>query len=108
MKIRVRYYHWIPKLLGVGAITLYPYILVASERFETTERLLRHELEHVYQVRKSGWVKFYFLYLKEYFGGLLRHRSHHIAYLNISFEIDARRSEGLTLNEEQRFELGLV
>ncbi|MEZ4871258.1 MAG: hypothetical protein R2827_03225 [Bdellovibrionales bacterium] len=108
MKIRVRFYHWYPKLIGVGAITLYPYILVSTERFQTPDCLLRHELEHVYQVRKLGWFKFYFLYLKDYIVGLFKYRNHNLAYLNISFEIEARKSESQALNDEQRFDLNLT
>ena len=56
-------------------------------------RLLQHELAHLEQVRRHGIARFYSLYLWEYFRLLLKHRSHHKAYWENRFEVEARAAE---------------
>lgn len=41
----------------------YPYVLFAQSKEDVTDELFRHELEHVYQVQRMGWWKFYISYL---------------------------------------------
>ena len=71
MKIRRKYNNWIPKILRVGAITLYPFILYKRSKadLQTTpdylKAVFKHEYIHIEQVRRMGWFKFYFLYLIE-------------------------------------------
>lgn len=65
MTIRLRFNHWLPKLLKVDGITLYPYILIAISEHEAVidTYLLQHECIHLSQIRKMGVFKFYFTYL---------------------------------------------
>jgi hypothetical protein len=68
MRIRRVYNSWIPQLLKVGAITLYPFILFSRKQFALSKEdyirdLFKHEYIHIEQVRRLGWFKFYFLYL---------------------------------------------
>jgi len=93
MTARFKYNHWLPKLLGVQAITIYPYILFAFTRENTTKELRRHEQKHFEQVAMLGWFYFYFTYLGYYFIGLAKYKSHNQAYLNIPYEIEARGAE---------------
>ena len=99
MKIRRKYYHWIPQLLRVGAITLYPYILFSrsvagiKERRRNPEQLFKHEYIHIEQVRKLGWFKFYFLYLIE---------SAKNGYRQNKYEVEAYDRQVEPLNEEEQ------
>ena len=103
MKIRRRYNSWIPQLLNVGAITLYPFILFSSTVY-TMKRNLRepmhlfkHEYIHIEQVRRMGWFKFYFLYIIE---------SIKNGYEDNKYEIEAysRQTEPLTEEEQKAFD----
>jgi hypothetical protein len=52
---------WIPlPLPSYDGITIYPFIFV---RRDTSKKLLRHELIHFWQVRKTGWFRFYGMYI---------------------------------------------
>jgi Domain of unknown function (DUF4157) len=55
--------------------------------------LLAHEIEHCRQYRKHGTWHFRARYLADYFKNRLRGMSRRDAYLNISFEIEAREIE---------------
>ena len=88
------YNHWLPKLLKVNAIVLLGVVYFAERKKQITERLYKHELRHKEQQEEDG-VKFYIIYLKEYFVNLVKYRNHHKAYYNISYEKDARKADGL-------------
>lgn len=100
MKIRRVYNHWIPQLLNVGAITLYPFILFARTtialrggKFPTAMQLLKHEYIHIEQVRRLGWLKFYFLYVIEHAKN---------GYKQNKYEIEAHDRQTELLNEEEQ------
>ena len=65
--------------LHVNAITLYPFIIVRSS-VKRDERVRRHELIHIWQVRKVGWFRFYLTYLRD----AMRH-----TYREIPAEVEA-------------------
>lgn len=90
MKIRIRYNHWLPRFLGVNAITLYPFILIShSKAIATQAHIINHEWIHINQIREYGVFEFYVSYIGEYLKNLYKYRSHMIAYNKISFEIEA-------------------
>lgn len=99
MKIRRKYNNWIPKLLNVGAITLYPFILFKrtvpdlKTRCRHPEQLFKHEYIHIEQVRKLGWFKFYFLYLVE---------SAKNGYRQNKYEVEAYDRQTEPPNEEEQ------
>lgn len=80
--------HWLPKLLNVNAITIYPYVFCA-DKFPT-EQLLKHEKAHIKQVQKHGWFQFYLSYLLYYAAGRISGKSHFAAYHDIPWEVEAR------------------
>jgi hypothetical protein len=86
---------------GIQAIALSPFVLFAMDPNEVSESLFRHELEHIYQAKRLGWLGLYGSYLKAYF--LLRRKglTHFAAYWNIPFEVEAREAEKLPLSEEE-------
>lgn len=59
------------------------------EDFLRNKKWLRHELVHIDQYRKYGWLRFIFLYLKE---------SYAKGYYNNRFEAEARAAENTAYN----------
>lgn len=106
MKVVFRFNHWIPRLLNVNAITLYPYVLYSGSRESANDTIIRHEMVHVRQVRKLGWLRFYASYIAEYFRLRLRGHKHDGAYRQISFEQEAYRDQAhIALTEQERGEI---
>ncbi len=92
---RFRFNHWIPKVIGAEAITLYPYVFCRSSEEESIKyNVVQHEMVHVEQVRKLGRFRFYWEYLKEYFRLRLVGHSHDIAYISSRFEQEAYSRQG--------------
>lgn len=104
MRIRVRHNHWIPRLLKVEGIVLYPFVLFRSGTIPAA--ILQHEMIHVRQVRARGFFRFYGAYLWQYARGRWRGMDHAGSYLAIDFEREAYRDQGrITLSEAERAEL---
>jgi hypothetical protein len=99
MKIRRKFHNWIPRILKVNGITLYPYILFAKPaghyrgKLPTFERMLKHEYVHINQVRKLGWFRYYYKYIAENFK---------VGYKNNKFEVIAYTMEKGALNAEEK------
>lgn len=74
-------------------MVIYPFMFFKHSKEEVTDRLFRHELEHVYQVRREGWFKFYLTYLWE----SIRH-----GYKKNKYEIAANAVENTPLTAEER------
>lgn len=80
----VRKRWWTPPFgKRVLAITLHPFVFIRAP-FPLTR--LRHELVHVHQVRRDGWVEFYVGYVWAWLW-------HRIRYRNLPAEIEARAHE---------------
>jgi len=84
LKVKEKVWPW---FFGKGrvnaqAITLYPYIIYRSE--EAKEQYRKHEMVHVEQVRRLGWLKFYASYLNE---------SRKKGYFNNKYEVEARKHD---------------
>jgi len=88
-----KYNHWLPKLLRVAGVTIGKNIYYKNSKNLVSIKLRRHEKEHVKQYRQNGLIKFLFCYFYEYIKNLIKYRSHKKAYLNISYEIEARKAE---------------
>jgi hypothetical protein len=82
-----RFWKWI------GGMTIYPFILFRKSKEEITDSLFRHELEHIYQVERIGWIKFYVTYLW-----------HNVkaGYRNNPYELQAEERENDPLTVEER------
>ena len=94
MKLRIKFNHWLPRLLGDGAITLYPFILVVcSKELALQDDILSHEMVHIEQVRTLGWLNFYSHYLWYFFKSYVKTWSFYTAYMAIPFEIEAYAHE---------------
>ena len=99
MELKAKFNHWLPALLGVGAITISPFIFFKDPLKNVGLTILKHELIHYHQCKTKGWIKFYTLYLFYYFVQLSKHLDHSKAYFSIPFEIEAYSYEGHSLEE---------
>ncbi len=83
---------------GAAATTLGSTVFV-RRGVVLTDRLRRHEYEHVLQFARFGWLGFFRRYLWAYAAGRLRRHHHRGAYRRIPFEIQAewraRRALGI-------------
>ncbi len=86
-RVRVHQVRWLPN--RAGAMTLRNHILFRETR-DDPSHLMAHELVHVRQFAEQGTARFLFIYVADYLRGLVKHRNHHQAYLNIGFERSAR------------------
>lgn len=86
--------NFVPNLFSlffrVDGVTIYPFIFV---RQGVNRRLIRHESIHIEQMREMGIILFVLVYIFDYFCGMIKHRSHVRAYINIRFEQEAYKNE---------------
>ena len=96
MKVRVLYNIRFLLKFNIGAITIYPFIFVAETKAIADKTpVLSHEMIHVQQVLKHGWLGFYLTYLWYYLKGLWAYKSHSKAYMNNPYEVEAYRGQNL-------------
>lgn len=80
---------------GTGAMTLGNRILVRPDllanRGSKLEDLIVHELVHVRQWESHGVVGFLSRYVRQYLMARIWGARHHVAYLSIDDEVEARR-----------------
>lgn len=108
MKVKLVYNSLIPKILRVEAITLYPFIFIRFSKDTTNlivNRIYKHEMIHVRQIRRVGFFNFYFDYIYEFFINLFKYRNWSQAYLNITYEIEAYEWENESLTKAEKDEL---
>jgi hypothetical protein len=90
-------------LIGVHGITfgrrifIKPMLLSVNQNNlpKLPEDLVAHEIAHVLQYRREGFIKFFYKYLISFWRNLREKRNwnataRHAAYLEIPFEIEAR------------------
>lgn len=94
MKVKLKFNNFIAKIINVGAITLYPYILFSIDRATAEKyKIIEHEMIHVRQVRKLGWLKFYVSYIYLYFKNLWKYHNGSMAYNHIEYEVEAYENQ---------------
>ena len=91
-RVRTGFPLWLRPFLfnDVIAITLGRRVYL-SEKLAGAERegILAHELVHVAQIERVGWLRFYGRYLREYVANRRKGMSAAEAYRRISFEEEA-------------------
>lgn len=95
-RVRFAFPRWLRPFLmrDVVAITIGRRIYVSAAVAEQSlERLLRHEIVHVSQVNRIGFLRFYFRYLAEYIRNRRSGMKSWAAYRNVSFEREAFAAE---------------
>lgn len=91
--MKVRFKHpWFKIFPGGGAV-FSDYVLFKRKPDEVSQRLFRHELEHVYQIEREGAAKFYARYIW---------RTLRYGYKRNPYERQARAAEDLPLTEKER------
>ncbi len=88
MKIHVFFDSHLPTIFGANAITLYPFIFFSLSKDKSAEDA-KHEVVHVRQVRKLGWLTFYSDYVWQWLKGMIAGKGFDGAYLAISHEVEA-------------------
>lgn len=107
MRLERRDGYWLliggPVPPGSSAITVGSVVSV-RRRSVGSERLLRHEVEHVAQYRRYGLIGFLRRYGRDYLGWRVRGYGHWAAYRRIPFEASAewraRRALGVGVVDE--------
>lgn len=91
MKLRVIYNSRLIRK-GYNAWVLFPFMFFREAKEDVSDTLFRHEMEHVYQVMRDGWWRFYITYLWH----LYRY-----GYMKIPYELEAydRQTQPLTTVE---------
>ena len=74
---------------GFTAINLFGIVFARCECRPLSEVTLRHEAIHTRQMRETGYVGFYLIYLAEWLYQLWRLRSAQLAYYAVRFEREA-------------------
>jgi hypothetical protein len=105
-KVRVVTSSLFPAMLGVDAITIYPFIFIAVEKPD--DILLNHEFLHIKQVEMLGWFSFYLSYLMYYWAGRLSGLDHDEAYMDIPYERVAYEQESNMTLVQERVGRGIV
>ncbi len=101
-----RFTHLFTTLISVNGITfgrrifIFPEFLSInqSNKLKLPDELVVHEIAHVLQYRREGFVKFFYKYMRDYWRNLRKRKSwnshaRQLAYLEIPFEIEARNAE---------------
>jgi hypothetical protein len=96
---------WVGGPVAPGAsATTFGRVIAVRRGHEGSERLMRHEREHVAQYERHGVVGFLARYVSAYLRGRLRGYGHWPAYRRIPFEASAewraRRALGIGVVDE--------
>jgi hypothetical protein len=73
-------------VIGIYAITLFPFIILSEEVDEYT---MNHELIHFEQQKELFVIGFYALYAYDFMKGMIKYKDKHLAYFLIRFEQEA-------------------
>ena len=74
------------------AITIFPFILI-NKIYKGNKALINHEKIHLKQQLEVLIIPFYIWYFIEFLIKLIKYKSCHMAYLNISFEKEAYQND---------------
>lgn len=80
----------LPGFRRYDAVCIGRLILFKQSPDSVSQRLFNHEVVHQEQMDFYGVTGFYALYFWYYLRGVIRYRSHDLAYINNPFEVDAR------------------
>jgi len=88
-RMHIVYHSLIPRMFGVAAITLYPFILFRNHKFMVRPETVNHERIHYMQIKRDGVCRFYIQYAYEWLRNILKGMSPREAYRSISYEVEA-------------------
>jgi hypothetical protein len=100
-----KFTHYLTSVLKIEGLTIGKRIYIFPENFwigenrklRLDEQLVVHEITHVLQYRREGFLRFLWIYLKSYRTNLKKKKRRDLygraeAYLEIPFEIEARQT----------------
>lgn len=100
-----KFTHFFTTLISVNGITfgrrifIFPRFLSLNQnnQLKLPEELAVHEIAHVLQYRRVGFIKFFYFYMRDYWQNLRKKEQWNLharqqAYLEIPFEVEARRA----------------
>lgn len=93
MRLRIKYNSPLIRK-GYGAWVLFPFMFFRQHKVDVSDRLFRHEMQHVYQVQRMGWWRFYLTYLWL----LCKH-----GYAEHPYEVEAHEHEDEKLTTVERY-----
>lgn len=105
--VKPRHDHWLPRLLRVRAITLFPYIFFRDRRQYVSASTGAHELIHIKQVVREGYFAFYLRYIFEFIHKIVTTFSFTQAMEATHFEREAYDSQRDTKTQQEAKDLGL-
>lgn len=73
---------------------VYPFIFYKDSKADVKDYMIRHELEHVYQIRKDGWWKYNIVYIYQW----IRY-----GYKEVEYEKAAYSIQNTLLTDRERF-----
>ena len=100
MRLRVIFNVRAGYLFRFKGFCLYPFLLIRGAKGEDTVRTFRHELEHAYQIREMGLIR----YIGSYYWENIRK-----GYQDNRYEIRCREAAGtpLTAAEQALWDTGI-
>ncbi|GMV84700.1 MAG: hypothetical protein AMXMBFR80_05580 [Dehalococcoidia bacterium] len=91
-----RPWRWLPRLIGMSAITFAPVVVFRAGRYQPNTpkglALIAHEVLHIGQVRELGRVRFYWRYLLGQLRCGFRHDRHPMEVPCIERQREIRRA----------------
>lgn len=80
-------------MFWAAGMVVWPFMFFKRSPSEVSDRLYRHELQHCYQVKEMGRLKFYTTYLWL----LARH-----GYDKHPYELEAEENEAMPLTDQEK------
>ena len=71
-------------IMANWGVAIYPFVFFGNKKEDVRASHLRHELHHIKQVQRDGWIRFYSTYL---------YYNIKYGYDNNPYEIEARKAE---------------
>jgi len=99
--VYVIYDSWIPRLLSIQGIVLYPFILIATPKKDTRSYIIKHELVHVKQITRIGCCRFYTLYIYSMFNSCFQKGNCYTVLYDNEFEDEAYEIEDYPLTKDE-------
>jgi hypothetical protein len=97
--ITVIYDSKILRWLGLEGIVLYPFVILSTTKEKTRTSVFKHEITHVYQVKREGFFCFYCKYLCHIFKKACSCSTD--IFIENEFEDEAYDNENNPLNKEE-------
>lgn len=91
MKFKIVYKAW--WMFWAKGMVVWPWVWFNGPRAEVSDRLYRHELQHCYQIKKLGRLRFYWTYLLLWFKN---------GYWKHPYEVEARSFERTPLTVQEK------